>query len=473
MKKSFCIVIVATLVSISFAYANSGPTYWQGYPSSDVMSIDNHSPIEVVSENLTFDFSNEKGYSFSMEAMVTAEYEMSNPTDEVQYVQMAFPFVGRLYNINYEDIKITADGMELPYEVYVGNPVDGTYKSFEEIKDANFEFADIVSAISKDLYEAKSFKSDDIGKLYIFEIKPTTDKGIDFTVDFNLDNDKSKVLIKNFNSFGRIGKKVSISSGCYKPEVAEIFVLGEDIDFEISAQTIGSSKVETDLYTYEVSEKYVDVKTYLLDIHDYVEDYYDHDYYKIKNQELSDVQVYNIYAKELDKYFTSNHGITSVDDIDSARYLDRIITLVYSVEFPPESTKQVSVTYKSAGTMDKRNTSKPIHSFNYILNPAENWSSFRDLNIKIVTPQEAPYIINSSIDFIKEADNVYVATLDTLPDEDLSFALYSSENISVMDKIEGQVFRKFGYFAPVVVGVLGVITLAIIVLLIYKIQRNR
>jgi len=265
MKKLVYIAMVLFISSFSLVFANSGPVYWQGYPSSDIMTIDRNSPIEVKSENLIFDFSDGNNDSYSVQANVTAEYEMTNTTDETQSVQMAFPFVERLYDINHDNIKITADGKEIPYEVYTGNAVNSYGNSFEENKEENFDFNEIVNTISNDIYDAKSFSADKIGKLYSIEIKPTTDKGIDFTVDFTYDQDKTNILTKNFNGFSLSDEKVRITSGCFDTQIAEIYVLGEDIDMDFNGYAIGASNEETDLFTYEITEKEVDVRTYLFD----------------------------------------------------------------------------------------------------------------------------------------------------------------------------------------------------------------
>ncbi|MDW5299312.1 MAG: hypothetical protein SA378_04135 [Sedimentibacter sp.] len=463
MKKLVKITMILLISSFSLAFANSGPVYWQGYPSSDIMTVDKDSPIEVKSENLIFDFSDENNDSYSVQANVTAEYEMTNPTDETQSVQMAFPYIERLSNVNYENIKITANGKEVPYEVYAGKTVNSYGNSFEENKDENFDFNEIVKTISKDTYEAENFKADEIGKLYSIEIKPTTDIGIDFTVDFTYDQEKTNIVIKNFNSFNREDEKVRIASGCFESQVAEIYVLGEDINInKISGYTIGSSKEETNSFTYELIEKEVDVKSYLLGMKSYSYGDFEH---------ISDVQLYNIYASALDKNFVNNLGFCMVDDVLEINSV-RIITLVYTVEFLPAQDQKVSVSYSTKGTMDKRNTSSPQYLFYYILNSAKNWNSFNNLNIKIVTPQEAPYIIDSNIEFYKEEGNIYTASLEKLPEEDLSFTLYSKEKVTLYDKIEGRIYRSFGYFAPIVIGVIIIFIIIISIIVVRKSRKS-
>ena len=144
MKKLVKGFIIALLISsFSLVFANSGPVYWQGYPAYEIMTVDRNSPIEVKNENLTFDFSDGNNDSYSVTANVNAEYEMTNPTNETQLVQMAFPFIERLNNINYDDIRITADGKELAYEIYIGKSINNYGNSFEENKEQNFNFDEI------------------------------------------------------------------------------------------------------------------------------------------------------------------------------------------------------------------------------------------------------------------------------------------------------------------------------------------
>lgn len=126
--------------------------------------------------------------------------------------------------------------------------------------------------------------------------------------------------------------------------------------------------------------------------------------------------------------------------------------LVYTVEFPPESQKEVSVSFTATGTMDSRKTVKPLYSFEYILNPAKNWAGFKDLNIEVIPPAAAPYIVQSSTALTKGEDGVYRASLNRLPEEDLSFTLYAFDKITLLDRAYGSVQRRFGYLTPIVLG---------------------
>ena len=110
MKKVIKLIIVGLLIfSFAFVFANSGPVYMTGLPSSGVWAVDKNSPIEVKKENLTFDFSGEEEEHYAPIGIVTAEYEMVNPTTDDLSVQMAFPYIGNLGSALNDNIKIIAD----------------------------------------------------------------------------------------------------------------------------------------------------------------------------------------------------------------------------------------------------------------------------------------------------------------------------------------------------------------------------
>lgn len=469
MKKLVTITILFILLftfSIN-AFANSGPVFWQGYPSSVIMSVDDNSPIMIKGEELIFDFTNYEGAHYTISGMVNATYNMVNSADENQTVLMAFPFVGRLGGFTREDIKITVDGNMLPYDLYIGDIVGNLRNSTEQEKKKVFDFETVVNNITDDTYKAANFSDDEMGKLYTIHVKPTTDLGINFAVNFNFNHEKTKVITNGFNRLERNNRETMIAAWCHEPRTLEIFVLGENIEFNINSYTDGELKDRTDLLTYEISTQEMEIKSYLMR---YIKENTRDIDYRI----ISDNQIYNLYAKSLDESFSNNLGYCSDDDLRALNYPDRIFTIVYETEFPANSEKKVSVRYKITGTMDKTETAKPLYSFDYILNPAKNWSSFNNLNIEIITPEEAPYIVRSSIEFEKKENNVYTAELVDLPENDLSFTLYEDEKITFIDKINGSLHKRFGYLTPIVVGVLAfLIAIGITIIYIGRKKHNK
>jgi len=457
---------VAVFSLSAVLFANSGPVFWQGYPSSEVMSVAEGSPIRVESENLTFDFSGSEAAGYSVDGKVTAVYEMVNPTAEQQSVQMAFPFVGTLAGLSSEDIAVAADNRILPYVAYPGAVADGHGNPTADTKDISFNFADIVGGITNAPYEALNFKENEIGRLYKLDVEPSEDKEINFAVDFTFDNNRTKIITKNFDRYERDGGKTRIAAWCREPKQFEICVLGEAIDFGTNAYLDGELAEETDLYTCKVTTEEIELKTYIMD-------YAGMDRGLKNSGRLSVPALYNLYAGVLDRCFTLNAGYSSEYDLMEQRNFERLLTLVYTVEFPPESKREVSVRYKASGTMDRRETSEPIYSYDYILNPAQNWGGFKNLSVKIIPPEETPYIVRSSVDLVREESGIYTAFLESLPEEDLSFALYEKEEITFLDKVAGNLYSSFGYLYPIVVGFVALLAVIFAVAAAVFIRRRR
>ncbi len=442
------------------ALANSGPVFWQGYPSSEMMAVDKNSPIVVKNEDLVFDFSgHEEGSHYTISGEVTATYEMLNPTDEKQSVQMAFPYIEALDSLSGADISITDGGTLLPYDIYIGDAVQRKEVFGQNAQDPSLAFADIIGSLTNDFYEAKSFSANEKGKLYVIEASPTTEQRINLAVDFDLDFARTKVITKGFNRYERHDKKTKIAAWCYETETLELFVLGEDIDFTVKAYTDGELKEETEACAYHVSEREVELKAYLSE-------------YIKKNTRVAEdsssfaTQSYNLYAKYLDEHFSYNMGYISVEDLLAVENRKRVLVLLYTVEFPPESEKEISVGYMTTGTMDMTKTAKPQYKFDYILNPADNWVDFQNLNIEIITPQTAPYIIENSIELNKAGQNLYSKTLSELPQNDLFFTLYEKEKISVWDMAAGKLQNSFGYITILLAIAAVLLVAALIVVMI-------
>jgi len=444
----------------TIALANAGPSYWQGYPSSDILLVQEGCPIEVESETLVFDLTDSENFAHTLGGKVTATYKMANPTPEHQRVQMAFPIVSSVRDVSPKDLLIASERAEIPYELYFGDVADNRGSRQNSM---SFDFADILRTVSNDIYPSKNFKAHETGKLYRIAVRPTTEQPINFAIELSFDQEKTKVINKGFNRYEWGEKRARIAARCYNPEVLEIYVLGEDIDFDFQVYSDGELKQKTDLYKCDITVELMELKSYLMD---FLEDEIPTDI-----PGVSDIQWYNLYAKTLDQYLSQNLGFVALEDVLSASHQQRIITLIYELDFPPESERELKVSYITTGTMDKTQTHSPLYTFHYLLNPAKNWKSFKDLSIKIITPEEAPYIIESSIALEKKGENLYTAFLKDLPLEDLSFTLYYQEKITWKDKIQAKVYelRYLLYF--VTFGGKAVI-IAIIIGIIFKIIKS-
>lgn len=461
-------------------FANAGPTFWQGYPSSEVLVIDENCPVEVAAETLLFRLGADSSRSYTMEGQVTASYDMVNPSDKDLSVQMAFPFVCSLADFFAGDIDISVDGTTLPCNLYIGDAINSHthgHPGQQETK-ASLIFADILDTVTDQPYRAQNFSEHEQGKLYTLKVRPTTEQRINLAVEFKLEDENTKVLVDGFNRYEGDHQKVRIASWCYEPTVLELLVLGDDIDLNITAYTDGELKQKTDLYDCPVSAEETDLKSYIIR---YVRGYEKTSpgQAEIEDMETSfgfpDQQLYNMYAAALDRVLTANRGFCSSDDLIAQNHSKRVMTLVYTVDFPHHSRRNMSVSYKTTGTMDKRKTAKPVYTFNYILNPAQNWNSFKNLTMEILTPEEAPYIVHSNIELSKDKERHYRTSLAALPEDDFVFSIYAREKITAWDKIYGAWQNTFGYFTPFVLGGSVIIALAVIstVLLITRRRKLR
>lgn len=405
MKKTLSLIAMIFLVFPSFAVANSGPTYWYHHPSSEILVVEQASPIQVLNEHLLFDFSNENHQPHWISGKVTAAYEMYNPTNETQRVQMLFPFATTLTSFSEKDVIVTAGGETLPYELFIGEVVYGESKEI-------FQFDRIVSQITNKPYEPTYFSNQKVGKLYIIEATPTTEETTTLNIQFEFDLQKTKVFTKGFTGYGMTNGKAEISAWIFEPTTLHLFVIGEDIDFR------SSGKVTTSILTKEVT-----VKEYFSELIEEIQN-------EVLEEKFEDGQLYEVFVKALDESFANTFGLSSEFMLLDQLSMERILSLAYTVEFPPTTKKQVTVSYLANGTMDKTKTNHPLYTFHYLLNPAKNWSDFKNLHVRIITPSLAPYIVDSSFEVKKEADNVYEAFFTELPEEDLSFTLHYEEEIS-------------------------------------------
>ena len=466
VKKIFTSLLVILLIFSPMAYANSGPTYWEGYPSMELLSIEENSPIRVEKENLIFDFKKPelaKHDAYSKTGLVTAIYEMSNPTDEEMTVQMAFPIISKVPDFKPENINIRADGEDIPFEIFIGASVNDVISSSSEDEDKNIDFDRIVNSISKADYTPENFSLDDIGTLYTFEVENTSDKGIHFSIDYKNNDGKTKIVSNGFNSYHMNQEENTIEIGSYIhwSETLELLVIGDDTDLNINFYTDTDYKETTNNYLLKEESNSIKLKDYLIN---YFDDYLENANY----QNLPYNQLLNIYLKNTDNMFNRGMDYIWLDELTEFKYYDLFFVLLYEAQFMPKESKDISISYITKGTMNRKETLDPLYTFEYILNPAGKWASFKDLNIEIIPPRESPYVIESSLELERNEKGIYVGSFESLPDDDLTFTLYSKEEVTFMDKVGG-FFDKSSYLLfPLLFG----LSIAIISYLSAKLVRR-
>ena len=426
--------------------------------------MEDDSPIIVDHERLTFDFSetyNDRNNN-SPVGTVTADYQMTNPTDEMLTVQMAFPFVEDLYSLSVSDIAISADVAAVPYEIYIDpNDINTSDDSGEGFV---YNYGTL-GHILKQEWSLPGFNLNSEATLYRFIASSREKPYLDFEVSFDSDQEQTFLIEKDFGgvSYFEDGRG-ALNSRIIENIEAEVLVLGKDPGFTYAVLTDQGEKAEQDCYQLEIIRDSVDPREYLYSL---IREEFSDD----TAAAISDTQLFNLFLHKLWEHRLNNTS-SSLHEGFSGFYEDRIFTLVYQVKFPPHSTRSISVGYLTDGTMDRRETVSPKYSYTYLLSPARNWADFGNLDIEVVTPREAPYMIENNLDLSKDGENRYSTHLDGLPKSELTFTLYEKETITFIDKTESALIKAsyLLYFLwPVIVILLVVIT----ILFVRAIRRMR
>ncbi len=346
----------------------------------------------VENEELIFDFSKEEYLergAHSISGLVTAKYRMSNQTNDNQTVQMAFPIISSLREFNPEDIAIKVDNKTIPFDIYIGDEIRNIRKDNQE--DDKLNFKQIVKSINKEVYSPLHYDLNEVGILYTYDVSTTSEDNVNFVIEYIGNHEKTKIISKGFNGYREDNNEVRITAWIRDKETLEVFVIGEDIDFNISGFSDGELLKKTNNYSYEVKKENITIEDYLKkSIMDYKES-------ARYNEYLADNQLFNLFSKELDETFGHNVRCLWIENFYSLDYEDRIFVFVYETSFPSQNRRDVSVSYIARGTMDRTSTYDPLYTFEYLLNPAEKWADFNNLNIEIKPPKAHPFIIATGI----------------------------------------------------------------------------
>lgn len=151
------------------------------------------------------------------------------------------------------------------------------------------------------------------------------------------------------------------------------------------------------------------------------------------------------------------------DDPDRER-----TALVYTVEFPAGGTREVAVSYPSFSYSIQEGTTYWQHTFTYLLSPAQYWAHFGTLDVEISAPEEAPYIIDSTLPLEAAGEGRYTAHFDGLPEGELEFTLYREPSITLWDRCNA-FLQDAGY----VMFFLGPVILVVAVLVIVGVLLRR
>lgn len=154
------------------------------------------------------------------------------------------------------------------------------------------------------------------------------------------------------------------------------------------------------------------------------------------------------------------------DDPDRER-----TALVYTVEFPAGGTREVAVSYPSFSYSIQEGTTYWRHTFTYLLSPAQYWAHFGTLDVEISAPEEAPYIIDSTLPLEAAGEGRYTAHFDGLPEGELEFTLYREPSITLWDRCNA-FLQDAGYVMFFLGPVILVVAVLVIVWVLLRRQRR-
>ena len=154
------------------------------------------------------------------------------------------------------------------------------------------------------------------------------------------------------------------------------------------------------------------------------------------------------------------------DDPDRER-----TALVYTVEFPAGGIREVAVSYPSFSYSIQEGTTYWRHTFTYLLSPAQYWAHFGTLDVEISAPEEAPYIIDSTLPLEEAGEGRYTAHFDGLPEGELEFTLYREPSITLWDRCNA-FLQDAGYAMFFLGPVILVVAVLVIVWVLLRRQRR-
>lgn len=405
-------------------------------------------------EDLKFDFSSNEKPDYSPQAQVTASYRMKNPTQNGLTVQMAFPLISSIDDLSVAP-KITLDGKSVSYRLLSGpKAAEGQTSKDYYNEDGTLNtgklpsFEQILKIVQAESGVPETLKGS--GKLYRIS---TPGQKCKVYVTFNLRTIATTVITSGFNGFQ--SESGSLKLDGYTDGVNPIFMLivGKDITgMNITYTDLDSNK--------KLSDSIGKVVTAQQNIGEFLQTSFVDGRQSLGSLSPEFRQsILSALESHVAELMAGGQTVISEAQVYDFFNQSRFFVLAYEVPFSANSASEVTVSYPMSGTMDASIASNPVYRYGYLLNPAKGWADFKNLNITVIPPREAPYVVKSSLPLSDMHNGSYSAELNTLPDRDLIFTLYSKSQIAPDDKPQPHTYRDpmlmilavFGLIAAVIV----------------------
>lgn len=401
MKKNKFLIIALIFIFLCFfgnlkLHANSALRAWNGN-NNGVVCANKDVPIEVLNEDLTFNFYKKKDESLFD---LCAKYTFHNMADYDVNCNLLFPY-GKLNN------EVFADNDNTKYKILINDKEVTSRKRYSYDQDYIFDDYESLSRIQDDYVKNDYF--DSTSKIYKYEIINKSNKTILIKLDESIfSNHSSKFYIYENSSIEIITNKMVDRDNFETIEDGTIIdnsIIQYNLIYELSF-----SEYIDSMYSSFI-EHYCDISKI---------DFYNAWYYQFLdyNNLLIDLEANNVMSwYEYDLTIEKNAIVTN-----------EIISLIY-----PDTNTEYS---------------PYIYSYKYLLSPAKVWKNFKNLNIYINTDM---YNRSISLDGFIKTENGYEAHFNTLPNYELSFSFCESNNptrkIDVYDIIF-LIIASIGFFIP-------------------------
>lgn len=430
MKKVGLLMGILILLTTG-VLSNSSPVRLYEHPTSVVMSLDEETPITVQKETLIFDFSQEDTQDHAYQGQVTATYLMENSAEEDIRSSMVFPVIGSLWEEWPNLVRVDVDGRILPVDVLYGGIVDPETDVFETLN------IDLILRPFQGMERVWIHLTPGV-VVYSYQFpveKSTGSKEFDLLIEFRK-KESVPVVVSGFNG-------LSINED---GRIALTRRLGDE-DLPIRIDSIGSPLSFEGIKRVSVedgSEESVNASSKPLEVILSREAFLKEIFLAHTNKDFQGAYFeknLEVLAWELDQQLERGNGLLTDGDLSAITQQDRFLLLCYDVAFEKRQSQEVTVAYPVKGSMDRSRTKQPIYTYQYLLKPAEHWKNFQDLDIRITPPNETPYIVDSTMEFVRQEDGSYRATRSALPEENLSFSLYRKERITLWDLVQGYAYQ--------------------------------
>lgn len=171
----------------------------------------------------------------------------------------------------------------------------------------------------------------------------------------------------------------------------------------------------------------------------------------IKTQLTDDWSVMAFQDLTLDEYWIDPYTNKRYTPTTSSGHLG-FDFVRFTITFNPHESKLLSVTYNQNRSYDPtRFFREPVYRFDYLLLPAKHWSSYKNLELNLLSSDQITFASNLS--FTKTTRNNYVFRSDNLPPENLSI-FFVLQKVKFNGQITSFYNRYFIYIVPIFIVLL-------------------